>query len=256
MNLAKILLLGFLIPKLTVAAWWNPWSRKAVGAHAVPVVVPNIQTMVTNASGVVQKLYDVVKVIDGDTLSVSMEGKTETIRLIGVNTPETVDPRKSVECFGREASKKAKELLSGRKVRVENDQSQGTRDKYGRMLVYVYREDGLLVNKYLVEHGYAYEYTYNTPYKFQSEFKAAQKSAETNKRGLWADGVCEVKSPVPQVPIKYNFSNYICAYNAYNCSNFSTHTEAQSVYEACGGAGNDIHRLDQDKDGLACETLP
>ncbi len=208
--------------------------------------------------------YLVTKVVDGDTIAVNMDGRTETIRLIGINTPETVDPRTTVLCFGTEASNKAKELLTGKRVRIEKDPSQGDRDKYGRALAYVYREDGLFFNKYMVEEGYAYEYTYNIPYKYQSEFKAAQKFAEAEKRGLWAPGVCDgseqtetTASPSPtQQPTPPPASQYSCATNLYNCSDFLTHGEAQSVYEACGGASNDVHKLDNDKDGLACESLP
>ena len=134
--------------------------------------------------------YRVLKVIDGDTLAIEMSGKSETLRLIGINTPETVDPRKPVECFGKEASDKAKKLLTGQDIKVEKDPTQDERDKYNRLLVYVYKEDGLFFNKYMVEEGYAYEYTYNLPYEYQTEFKAAQVVAEQKKIGLWADGIC------------------------------------------------------------------
>ena len=119
-----------------------------------------------------------------------MDGKTETLRLIGIDTPETVDPRKPVQCFGKEASNKAKELLTGKKVRIEMDGSQGERDKYGRLLAYIYREDGLFYNKYMIAQGYAHEYTYDTLYKYQAEFKAAQKEAQDNQRGLWNPATC------------------------------------------------------------------
>ncbi|MSU74609.1 hypothetical protein EXS57_02410 [Candidatus Kaiserbacteria bacterium] len=123
----------------------------------------------------------------------------------------------------------------------------------------------------MVEQGYAHEYTYNTPYKYQSEFKAAQTTARNQERGLWAPGVCETKSspstqtqstppPVQQAapaPVTTsNNSNYTCTTNTYNCTDFSTHAEAQAVFNACGGVNNDIHRLDGDGDGDACETLP
>lgn len=137
------------------------------------------------------ELHDVVKVVDGDTIHIDVNGKKETVRLIGINTPETVDPRRPVQCFGKEASNKAKELLEGKKVRVETETSQGERDKYGRLLGYIFREDGLFVNNYMVTEGYAYEYTYNIPYKYQLEFKAAQKLAEASGKGLWAPGRCE-----------------------------------------------------------------
>lgn len=134
--------------------------------------------------------YSVTSVVDGDTIKVNINGTVETLRLIGMDTPETVDPRKPVQCFGKEASNKAKELLVGTKVRLEKDPTQGEFDKYGRTLAYVYREDGLFYNKYMIEQGYAHEYTYNTPYKYQAEFKAAQKSAQEYLRGLWSPGTC------------------------------------------------------------------
>jgi len=136
------------------------------------------------------QLYPVAKVVDGDTIDVDINGEKTRVRLIGINTPETVDPRKPVECFGKEASDAAKELLNGKKVRLEADPSQTDRDKYDRLLRYVFLEDGTNVNELMVMRGYAYEYTYDVPYKYQKEFKEAQNFAEANSRGLWADGVC------------------------------------------------------------------
>ena len=133
----------------------------------------------------------VIRVIDGDTIQANMQGKVETIRLIGINTPETVDPRKPVECFGREASAKTKELIEGKTVKIETDPTQDTHDKYSRLLAYIFLEDGTNINKKLIEEGYAYEYTYERSYKFQTEFKTAQHDAEQQKKGLWAPGVCE-----------------------------------------------------------------
>ena len=159
-----------------------------------PFAVPAPATPATGgepSSFATSTLYAVTKVVDGDTIHIDMNGKSETVRLIGINTPETVDPRRPVECFGKEASNKAKELLEEKKIRIETEQSQGERDKYGRLLGYVFREDGLFFNKYMIEEGYAYEYTYRIPYQYQVEFKTAQKEAEANGRGLWATGVCE-----------------------------------------------------------------
>ncbi len=208
------------------------------------------------------RFYSVVRVIDGDTFSVRVGGVIKTVRLIGLDTPETVHPSKPVECFGKEASLKAKQVLSGEKVRLEQDLSQGKLDKYGRLLVYVYLEDGTNFNKMMIEEGYAFEYTYNIPYKYQVEFKLAEKQARISKRGLWADGVCETEDVLPVVsktqtkkilPVSANVN---CSYNAFNCTDFTTHAKAQAIYIVCGGINNDIHRLDRDKDGLACESLP
>jgi len=148
--------------------------------------------------------YSVVSVVDGDTVKISINGETNTFRLIGMDTPETVDPRKPVQCFGIEASNEAKELLSGKKVRIETDSSQGTYDKYNRMLGYIYREDGLFYNKYMIEQGYAHEYTYNTPYKYQTEFKNAQKEAQANQLGLWSSNTCGGDTTSPDTSTQTN----------------------------------------------------
>lgn len=134
--------------------------------------------------------YLVSRVVDGDTISIDMDGETKKARLIGVDTPETVHPTKLVECFGKEASQKTKEILEGKAVKIEYDESQGMVDKYGRTLVYIFLEDGTNFNEYLIRNGYAYEYTYNEPYKYQELFKEAEIDAKENLRGLWASGVC------------------------------------------------------------------
>ena len=135
--------------------------------------------------------YRVIKVVDGDTVDILMNGSTTRLRLIGLDTPETVDPRKPVQCFGLAASDTAKELLTGKAVRIEMDPSQGTLDKYGRTLAYIFLPDGRLFNEFMIAEGYGHEYTYRIPYAYQSEFKAAEKKAREEKKGLWADGICD-----------------------------------------------------------------
>jgi micrococcal nuclease len=213
-------------------------------------------------------LYSVTKVVDGDTITVDLDGKATTLRLIGINTPETVDPRKPVECFGKEASDKAKTLFSGKQVRLEADPTQGELDKYQRLLRYVFLPDGTNFNKLMIEQGYAYEYTYNIPYKYQVEFKQAEQEARAAKRGLWADNACGAAAvssastatpttpkPVPAPTSTAPDGKYICSRNAYNCSDFKTQAEAQAAFNACGGTANDVHQLDRDKDGRVCESL-
>ncbi|MCX6754027.1 MAG: thermonuclease family protein, partial [Candidatus Nomurabacteria bacterium] len=164
-----------------------PATPPTVATVVTPQVLNATETKTPTAQYV---YYPVSSVVDGDTVKINIDGKIQTFRLIGLDTPETVDPRKDVQCFGVEASNKAKELLTGKKVRVETDPSQGTYDKYNRSLGYIYLESGLFYNKYMIEQGYAHEYTYGTPYKYQAEFKAAQKSAQTNKLGFWATSTC------------------------------------------------------------------
>lgn len=202
--------------------------------------------------------FPVVKVVDGDTVTIFRNGRNETLRLIGLDTPETVDPRKPVQCFGKAASDKARELLSGKSVRVEMDPSQGALDKYGRTLVYIHLPDGTLFNKYMIAEGYGHEYTYNLPYTYQDDFKAAELNAREQKKGLWANGACASSQTAALAPQAAATSfipekQYDCAKNAYNCSSFSSHAEAQYVFNLCG---TDIHKLDRDGDGSVCESLP
>lgn len=134
--------------------------------------------------------FEVVKVVDGDTIDVKIDGEVERLRLIGINTPETVDPRKPVECFGFEASNKAKELLTGEFVTLESDDTQQEKDRYGRLLRYVILPDGTNFNEYMIAEGFAYEYTYRNPYLYQLEFKQAEAQAKTNNKGLWNTETC------------------------------------------------------------------
>ena len=135
-------------------------------------------------------LSRVVRIVDGDTVVIDRNNATETIRLIGVDTPELHHPTKPVQCFAREAAAYLTSLLKDRTVRVVSDPSQDARDKYGRTLAYLYRDDGLFINKALIEEGYGYEYTYEIPYVYQKEFKAAQTYARKHQKGLWAPQTC------------------------------------------------------------------
>lgn len=230
------------------------------------------------SDAVAEVSYAVTRVVDGDTLKIDKEGEEVTVRLIGVDTPESVDPRKPVQCYALAASDRTKQLMQGARITLEFDDSQGEQDKYGRVLAYVRRTDGTFLNEALIREGFAYEYTYNDAYKYQVAFKAAEQEAREQKRGLWADDACEKPTmpsqvqtkdqptnspppagvsprPVPKAAeVKSSGGN--CSSNTYNCSNFKTHAEAQALYESCGGVGNDIHQLDGDDDGSACETLP
>jgi micrococcal nuclease len=132
----------------------------------------------------------VTKVVDGDTIHVNLNGHDTTIRIIGIDTPETVDPRKPVQCMGKEASNRAKELLMGKIVFLESDPSQGDLDKYGRLLRYVFINGSDDYGLGAIVEGLAHEYTYDLPYKYQTEYKKAENAAREAKIGLWADNAC------------------------------------------------------------------
>lgn len=132
----------------------------------------------------------VTRVVDGDTFKVRNGARVTTVRVLGIDTPETQDPRKPVQCFGREASNRAHQLLDGRTVRLEADPTQDPIDKYGRTLAYVWLPDGRLFQLVMLSEGYAHEYTYQVPYLRQAQFKAAQADARAHSRGLWSPSTC------------------------------------------------------------------
>lgn len=132
-------------------------------------------------------LYRVVEVIDGDTIKVDIGEKIETVRLIGMDTPEIANPHSSREdYFGPEAAQYAKQLLENQSVYLIPDPMQSNRDKYDRLLRYVFLEDGTLINAKLVADGYAYNYIYE-PFQFMKQFDYLEKQAKENQLGLWSD---------------------------------------------------------------------
>lgn len=148
--------------------------------------------------------YFVKKIVDGDTVDVLKKGDSQNnqinnevvrVRLLGINTPESVDPRRPVECFGKEASNYMKSLAYNKNVYLELDPSQDKYDKNGRLLAYVFLEgdnsnSNLNLNRKMIEDGYAYEYTYDRAYKYQKDFKNLQKLAKENNKGLWSMSTC------------------------------------------------------------------
>lgn len=141
--------------------------------------------------------YRVSKFDDGDTISVDMNGKDEKVRFIGVDTPETHDPRKAVQCFGEAAADFTKNLIGNNPVRLEADPTNTNRDRYNRLLRYVYLPDGTLVNGEIIKQGYGFAYL-SFPVQKLEEFKQYQKEAREANRGLW--GGCE--------PIKNKYGGY------------------------------------------------
>lgn len=143
-------------------------------------------------------------VIDGDTVDVRLDNQVVRLRLIGINTPETVDPRRPVECFGREASDRAKELLTGQIVFLEADETQGDRDGFGRLLRYIWLPDARLFNQVMIADGFAYEFTFRIPYRYQEAFQRAQGEAREAQRGLWSPTTCggerQASAPPEETP--------------------------------------------------------
>ncbi len=129
---------------------------------------------------------EVLRVVDGDTIEVRIGSVDETVRLLGIDTPESVDPRSPVECFGREASEHTASMLPpGSEVRLVRD-VEG-RDRFDRLLAYVYRsDDGTFVNLALVREGFAAVLTYPPNVAHADELTAAAAQARDDGRGLWS----------------------------------------------------------------------
>ena len=122
----------------------------------------------------------VTRVVDGDTVVLERIG---TVRLIGVDTPETVDPRRPVQRFGREASEFTRTLVEGKRVRIEYDRDRT--DRYGRTLAYLHLPDGTFVNAEIVRQGYGFAYT-RFPFRHVEAFRRYEREARERQRGLWA----------------------------------------------------------------------
>ncbi len=127
--------------------------------------------------------------VDGDTVNVRVNGTVEPVRLIGIDAPEARAPGRTAQCYGPEASAGAEALLQGKTVRLEFDASQGRRDRYDRLLAYVW-VGHTLVNESLVRRGYAREFTFDEPYRYRQLFQAAEAEARAAGRGLWAADTC------------------------------------------------------------------
>lgn len=127
----------------------------------------------------------VTRIVDGDTIKVSIAGQADTVRYIGVDTPETRRPGTPIECFGRAASAHNRRLVDGREVLLATDAEP--RDRYGRLLAYVYRRpDGLFVNAALVRDGYATTLTIPPNVRHAGRLLQAQRAARRRGAGLWS----------------------------------------------------------------------
>lgn len=131
-------------------------------------------------------LYSVSRFVDGDTIAVDMNGKTEKIRMIGVDTPETHKPNTPVQCYGPAASAYTKTIIGTQKVRLVSDSLSTDRDRYKRLLRYVYLPDGSNVNQKLIQTGHGFYYPY-FPFTKSEEFSAAQDVAMAAHLGLWGN---------------------------------------------------------------------
>jgi endonuclease YncB( thermonuclease family) len=129
-------------------------------------------------------LYTVARFVDGDTIAVNMNGKVETVRFIGVDTPETHKPNSPVQCYGVAAAAFTKSFIGTQQVRLESDPDSTNRDRYNRLLRYVYLPSGQLVEAEIIKNGYGFAYT-QFPFTKSADFTKYQDEAHDALKGLW-----------------------------------------------------------------------
>lgn len=157
----------------------------AATIYAFKTSPPKLPLFGSSPSASQPGFFKVLESADGDTIVVDMSGTQERVRLVGVDTPETHHPDKPVQCFGQAASNFTSELLDGKSVRLESDQQSTNRDRYDRLLRYVYTESGELLNKKLITEGYGFAYT-SFPFDKSTEFRMAEDQAKQSGVGLWS----------------------------------------------------------------------
>ena len=203
-----------------------------------------------------------IRIVDGDTIVVNYQGREEKVRMIGVDTPETVDPYRPVQAYGKEASDFSKKMLTGKKVRLEFDRNK--RDKYGRALAYVNLPSnqvkdapGCMVksgndfdfNASLISCGYGHAYT-RFPFAKMEKHRELEKKARTSKRGLWAGGgdYGKLSDQAGQINVESGFvasrdsdkfhrpsCRWAQKISSRNKVRFSSRAQAQRAgYKACG----------------------
>lgn len=163
-------ILVFVLACLLLAAEEAGWLEQAA------------QTAESNQPG----LYSIASFSDGDTIAVNMNGRVEKVRFVGVDTPETHKPGAPVQCYGPAASAYTQRLIGNQNVRLESDPKSTNRDRYDRLLRYVYLPDGTLVNEALIKNGYGFYYPY-FPFTKSAQFEAAQNEAIKARKGLWGN---------------------------------------------------------------------
>lgn len=236
---------------------------------------PEPSLQVASNSGVLSgqsESIQVARVIDGDTIELKNGNK---VRYIGIDTPETSDPRTGIQCFGREAYERNRQLVENAYITLEKDVSET--DRYGRLLRYVYK-DGVMVNELLVKEGFARSSSYPPDVAHQDLFRTAEAAARVEGVGLW--GTCTITptititptrlptslpSPrptssgqsatsapatVPPQPPPSSSTSYTCDCSK-GCKEISSCDEAQYQLTTCGCSARD-----GDKDGMACDGAP
>ena len=175
------------------------------------ILPPTIVFLLLFTACIYPKTFTCTRVIDGDTIVLN---NGEKVRLIGVDTPDTKDSRKTVQYYGKESFGFTQQMVEGKEVRLEFEQQQ--RDKYGRLLAYVYLSDSTFLNAEIIKQGYGHAYTV-FPFKHLDQFIQHEKLAKENKIGLWANASAEQERKF--IRERYVASKKSNKYHLPNCRN-------------------------------------
>ncbi|YAL84494.1 thermonuclease family protein [Dermacoccaceae bacterium W4C1] len=179
------------------AAGTSTSVQQSAAVSQAPVADGAATSATSNGSGAsAAALVPVLGVIDGDTIRVRVDGRSQKVRIIGIDTPESRKPGVAVMCFAKEATSRMQSLVQSRDVRLIADGTQSDTDRYGRLLRHVRTADGRDVALDLVSGGYAREATYAGGYSGQGQLRVAQRAAMAAGRGLW--GACGGSFPTEQ----------------------------------------------------------
>ncbi|MDD5725975.1 MAG: thermonuclease family protein [Patescibacteria group bacterium] len=207
MGKQRLLFLLFILALVGAFGVWNVERSRPFNWTDAGKVVNQVKTEIENRvptstaaatstqATKIQTNAAVVRVVDGDTIDVKLDAepnKEYKVRLLGVNTPETVDPRRPVQCFGKEASDFTKHTLNGKRIKLEADPQADERDKYDRLLRNIFLEDGTDFNALLVKDGYAQAYVSfpQNPAR-KVELRKLESEAKAAGAGMWAPGACQ-----------------------------------------------------------------
>ena len=257
MVLASAVTYGLMATRFAPAAAVVIQPAAPVAAAAVaptPTLPPTPRPL---PQGMPLETYRVVAISDGDSFVATGPAGTVGVRMVGIDAAELAEGNQLTQCSALEARQKVKNDLLGKQVELQADPTQADRDNLGRLLRYVWLAGGEY-NYHLVNEGLVREYTYHSQAHLKQEpYRAAQKSAEQRKVGLWAPTTCNGDSVKADLMLEKRL--FVKAAEGLStpvtCAQLADYTRAQRYYEYLGGPYLDSQGLDPDRDGKACEPL-
>jgi micrococcal nuclease len=246
-------------PEVATAPASSPTAQPpatAIASPATPAPTPSASPTATPLVGTV------AEVVDGDTIRVQLPTGLERVRIIGIDTPETVDPHRPPACYGAEATAFAKEILEGKTVTLETDPTQDQRDKYDRLLAHVHVGDTLYAAE-VISRGFGIHYVYEVPSIHAAELAAAEDAAKDANAGIWSAcqgrvdlPLSEVTTPEPAVTEPANPPHGDKCHPSYDpcVPDVPYDLDCKGIGFPVTIIGPDAYRLDGNHDGSGCET--